>query len=123
MKKLPTQFGFSLIELMIVLVIIGLLVSFAIPNFQNSINKADRLALKTALTVAHLNTKRCYFNQLENYPNNQCNYDYTNIRDDSSLKNFLIADLQDNRFQISFDILLWFSEKKLIFGVKYEFIQ
>ena len=41
--------GFTLIEIMIAIVVVAILVSVALPNYQNSVRKAKRSAAKTAL--------------------------------------------------------------------------
>lgn len=45
----PTQKGFTLIEVMIVVVIVGILAAIAIPNYQDSIRKTRRADAEGAL--------------------------------------------------------------------------
>ena len=49
MRKDPTQSGFTLIELMIVMAIIGILITLAIPSFVGAIRHAREAALKEDL--------------------------------------------------------------------------
>ena len=46
MKK---QLGFTMIELMIVLVVISILAAFAFPSYRDSVRKSNRAQAKTAL--------------------------------------------------------------------------
>jgi type IV pilus assembly protein PilA len=52
--KLYTKSGFSLVELMIVIAIIGILTSIAIPSYQNTINKAKILEATTLMHKVRL---------------------------------------------------------------------
>jgi prepilin-type N-terminal cleavage/methylation domain-containing protein len=52
--RVPKQSGFTLIELMLVLVILGLLAAFAIPNYISSQNRAKESALKTNMHTFQL---------------------------------------------------------------------
>ncbi len=68
LNKMKNQKGFTLIELMIVIAIIGILAAIAIPQFSayrvrayNSAAKSDLKAMQTTFEV--------FFNDFENYPN------------------------------------------------------
>ncbi|MES2856243.1 MAG: prepilin-type N-terminal cleavage/methylation domain-containing protein [Bdellovibrionota bacterium] len=52
-----TQAGFSLIELMIVVAIIGILATIAVPNFQKFQAKAKQSEAKTALSAIYTGEK------------------------------------------------------------------
>lgn len=57
MKK---QTGFTLIELMITVVIIGILVSFAFTSYQGYVLKSNRAEAKTELLNVATRFQRCY---------------------------------------------------------------
>jgi len=50
-KKIGSQGGFTLIELMIAVVVIGILAMVAIPAYNDSINKGRRADAKSTLTT------------------------------------------------------------------------
>ena len=50
-KSSPTQSGFTLVELMIVIVIVGILSAVALPNFLSQTGKAKGTEAKTKLTA------------------------------------------------------------------------
>jgi len=54
------QSGFTLLELMIVLVIVGILASIAIPSYRDSIRKSNRRAAQ-AVVMDIANRERQYF--------------------------------------------------------------
>lgn len=61
-----TNGGFSLIELMIVVVIIALLAAVALPSYQNSIAKSRRTVAKTALLDLAARQEK-YFSTMNQY--------------------------------------------------------
>lgn len=58
MKK---QLGFTLIEVMIVVVIVAILAAVAVPSYQDSIRKTRRAEAKEALTTAAALQERYFF--------------------------------------------------------------
>jgi type IV pilus assembly protein PilE len=67
-KEQFRQYGFSLIELMITLLVFAIIVAFAYPNYQNYVRKAHRTAAKTALLEAASREER-YFSTNNVYSN------------------------------------------------------
>ncbi|HEY7884557.1 MAG TPA: type IV pilin protein [Cellvibrionaceae bacterium] len=54
------QAGFSLIELMIVVAVIGILAAIAYPSYMDSVRKSNRADAKAALNDAAQQMQRCY---------------------------------------------------------------
>lgn len=63
MKK---QLGFTMIELMIVLVVISILAAFAFPSYRDSVRKSNRAQAKTAL-MRLMQQQEQYFTQNNSY--------------------------------------------------------
>ena len=58
--RVPTNRGFSLIELMVVMAIIAALVAIALPRYQSSVENARLTALRTSLRVMRDSIDRYY---------------------------------------------------------------
>ncbi len=65
------QSGFSIVELMIVIAIIGLLAGIAVPSYRDQVNKGKRTEGKAALTAAAARMER-YYTQNNCYPSAAC---------------------------------------------------
>ena len=63
--------GFSLIELLIVVALLGIISLFAIPGYQQQIRKANRAEAKIALTSGSQLLERC-FTEFTSYSNAGC---------------------------------------------------
>lgn len=63
--------GFTLIEVMIVVVVIAILATIAFPSYQESIRKSRRAEAKTALLQAAQILERC-FTEFNTYIDPQC---------------------------------------------------
>lgn len=66
MMKLKQQRGFTLMEVMVTVVIVGILAAIAFPSYQDSLRKSRRTDAKNALTQAVANMER-YYNQNNTY--------------------------------------------------------
>lgn len=62
MKTTNKTYGFTLIELMIVVAIIGVLASIAIPSYKSSVERGKRSEARTALLDAVARQERSYSN-------------------------------------------------------------
>lgn len=62
------QTGFTLIELMIVVAVIGILAAVAYPTYLESVNKSRRADAKAAMTTMAQQLERC-FTQHNSYAN------------------------------------------------------
>ena len=65
------QAGFSIVELMIVVAIIGLLAGIGVPSYRDYVNKGKRTEGKAALTAAAARMER-YYTQNNCYPSAAC---------------------------------------------------
>jgi len=65
-RRIGSQKGFSLIELLIVLVIIGILVGIAVPRYMSSTTKAKQTEAKELLNQIYL-MERSYFLEHDEY--------------------------------------------------------
>lgn len=68
MMKLKQQRGFTLMEVMVTVAIVGILAAIAFPSYQDSLRKSRRTDAKNALTQAVANMER-YYNQNNTYLN------------------------------------------------------
>lgn len=71
-KRLKQQAGFTLIELMIAVVIVGVLASLAFASYNKSVQKSRRSDAKLALTQAATLQEQWYF-QFNSYTNDVTN--------------------------------------------------
>lgn len=65
------QRGFSIIELMIVLIILSLLLGFGIPSYRDYVKRADRAEGTTTMMNVAQNMERC-FTRFSSYNNAGC---------------------------------------------------
>lgn len=67
MKKVINEAGFTLVELMIVIVIVGILAAVAVPIYQGNINKAKMTECDAALGTIRT-ALRVYYAENREYP-------------------------------------------------------
>lgn len=72
-KAMKRKSGFTLIELMIVVAVIGIIASIAYPSYMESVRKSNRAEAKVELMDISQRLQRCYstyakFNDLVNCP-------------------------------------------------------
>ena len=79
MKKIKLQKGFTLIELMITVAIIGILASVAYPSYREYVNKSRRVQAKTTLVAAQQWMERFYTENFR-YDKNSANVAVTDAR-------------------------------------------
>ncbi|VUD52890.1 Fimbrial protein [Thalassocella blandensis] len=60
LNGVKTETGFTLIEMMVVVAIIGILAAIAYPSYMESVRKSNRTDAKTALNDAAQRLQRCY---------------------------------------------------------------
>lgn len=71
MRSMKNAQGFTLIELMIVVVIVGIIAAFALPSYQDSVRKAQRADAKIKLIKLVQTMERCY-TQTNSYTDTDC---------------------------------------------------
>jgi type IV pilus assembly protein PilE len=60
MNTIPKQLGFTLIELMIAVAIVGILAAIAYPSYTSYVRKAHRTDAMQTLTAISQSEERCY---------------------------------------------------------------
>lgn len=69
MSKLFQQTGYTLLEIIVVIIIVGVLASLALPRFFATIEYAHSTEALTALTTIRGSMERCYVQRFEDYAN------------------------------------------------------
>ena len=90
MKNLKAQQGFTLLELMVVLVIVAVIAAFAYPSYMNSVQKSRRTDAFTSLNeIAHLQEE--YFIRNRSYAKELKQLGYSDNTIDSEKKEYDIS--------------------------------
>ena len=76
MKKLTNTAGFTLLEIIIVIIIVGVLASLALPRFFSTVEFSRSAEALSALSVIRGSMERCYLQNGGSYAN--CNV-FTNL--------------------------------------------
>ncbi|HDP67506.1 MAG TPA: type II secretion system protein [Candidatus Marinimicrobia bacterium] len=76
MRKLMNEAGFTLVELMIVIVIVGILAAVAVPIYQGNIAKAKMTECDSALGTIRT-AERVYFAENSHYTKSLTNLGFT----------------------------------------------
>jgi prepilin-type N-terminal cleavage/methylation domain-containing protein len=94
-RRLGAEEGFTLIELMIVLLIFGILLTIALPSYLSFKDRADKTAAKQAVVQA-LKAVESYAS--DNFPNSRTDPDpgATNGTQDNGFSNISLAELSTN---------------------------
>ncbi|MET4001283.1 type IV pilin protein [Marinobacterium sp. MBR-109] len=79
MKKIYSK-GFTLIEVMIVVVVIGILASIALPAYQDYVLRAKRAEAQAAMSLVAQRLERC-FTSYNKYDDDDC--DLSSVTSDS----------------------------------------
>jgi type IV pilus assembly protein PilA len=98
-KMLKNKKGFTLIELMIVVAIIGILAAIAIPNFMSYQCKARQTEAKTALGTLRT-LQETYYAQEDTYTDNLTNLGFT-LKGDQKYDDPVIASADADGFSAS----------------------
>lgn len=61
-KTTHTAHGFTLIEMMIVVIVLGILAAIAIPSYQQHLKKTRRIDAQTLLSTTQGDLERCFLN-------------------------------------------------------------
>jgi type IV pilus assembly protein PilE len=97
----PTQRGFTLIELMIVVAVIGILSAIAYPSYQESVAKSRRADAQRAMMAAEQYMRR-YYSAKDSFANATLPTELAKSpRDGTAAYNLSLGNLTDTTFTIT----------------------